>query len=227
MHVVVRLPLGVSEDWYLYEAYMLNNRISRSRSEYSIEIPLNPHKMFLQQRLRLATTLLFIGAIHCTGAFTFNDNSSTSLLPVNYGAFTQTATYSVANQLGFFTAYGLNVTYLQVPNSTYGYAQLVNGGYDILTGTIDNAVNLRFNQDESLTVTGQLDGGPELSIASIPSITSILKLKGKSLMVDSPVSGYAYILRKVLSLYGLYLENNDYTFQVRAYLRWTFVGLIS
>lgn len=27
-----------------------------------------------------------------------------------YGAFTQTATYSVANQLGFFTAYGLNVT---------------------------------------------------------------------------------------------------------------------
>jgi len=42
-------------------------------------------------------------------------------------AFTQTATYSIANQLGFFTAYGLNVTYLQVPNSTYGYAQLLNG----------------------------------------------------------------------------------------------------
>ncbi len=142
------------------------------------------------------------------------DSTATQLLPINYGAFTQTATYSVANQLGFFEAYGLNVTYLQVPNSTYGYNQLLNGGYDIMTGTIDNAVNLRFNQQQPLTVTGQLDGGPELTIASIPSITSITQLKGKALMVDSPVSGYAYILRKVLALYGLYLENGDYTFQV-------------
>ncbi|KAI1629387.1 hypothetical protein EDD37DRAFT_49426 [Exophiala viscosa] len=139
--------------------------------------------------------------------------TAATLKHVNYGAFTQTATYSVANQLGFFTAYGLNVTFLQVPNSTYGYAQLLNGGYDIMTGTIDNAVNLRFNSNSSVTVTGQLDGGPELTIASIPSITNITQLKGKSLMVDSPVSGYAYLLRKVLGLYGLYLESGDYTFQ--------------
>lgn len=138
-----------------------------------------------------------------------------ALQQVNYGAFTQTATYSIANQLGFFTAYGLNVTFLQVPNSTYGYATLLNGGYDIMTGTIDNAVNLRFNSDQGLTVTGQLDQAPELTIASVPNITRVDQLKGLSLMVDSPVSGYAFILRKVLSRYGLYLENGDYTFQVR------------
>ena len=141
--------------------------------------------------------------------------TSATLQKINYGAFTQTATYSVANQLGFFKAYSLNVTYLQVPNSTYGYNQLLNGGYDIMTGTIDNAVNLRFNQQQPLTVTGQLDGGPELTIASIPSITSITQLKGKPIMVDSPVSGYAFILRKVLALHGLLLENGDYSFQVR------------
>jgi len=88
------------------------------------------------------------------------------------------------------------------------------GGYDILTGTIDNAVNLRFNSNNNLTVLGQLDQGPELTIAAIPNITDPTQLRGLSLMVDSPVSGYAYILRKVLSLYGLYLENGDYTFQV-------------
>lgn len=71
---------------------------------------------------------------------------------VNYGAFTETATYSIAKQLGIFKSYGLNVTYLQVPNSTYGYATLLSGGYDILTGTIDNAVNLRFNNNQTLTV---------------------------------------------------------------------------
>ena len=161
-----------------------------------------------------------VAAATIVGALAEYGNTTAPLQKVKYGAFTQTATYSVANQLGFFTAYGLNVTYLQVPNSTYGYAQLLSGGYDILTGTIDNAVNLRFNTNATLTVLGQLDQGPELSIAAIPNITDVTKLKGLALMVDSPVSGYAYILRKVLSLYGLYLENGDYTFQVSGDLRY-------
>lgn len=133
---------------------------------------------------------------------------------VSYGAFTQTATYSIANQLGIFEANGLDVTYLQIPNSTYGYGQLLSGGYDILRGTIDNAANLCFNDNDTLTVLGQLDGGPDLVIASILNITSVQELRGKALMVDNAVSGYAYVLRKVLSLYGLRLENGDYTFQV-------------
>lgn len=138
-----------------------------------------------------------------------------SLQNVNYGAFVPPATFSIANQLGYFTAYGLNVTYLQVPNSTYAYAQILNGGYDILTGTIDNAVNLRFNSNKSLTVLGQLDQGPGLVLASIANISSVLELKGKTLMVDSPTSGYAYVLRKILEIYGLKLENGDFSFTVR------------
>jgi len=137
-----------------------------------------------------------------------------ALTPVNYGAFTQTATYSLANQLDVFTANGLNVTYLQIPNSTYGYAQLLSGGYDILTGTADNAVSLRFNQNKTVTILGELDGGPDLAIASVPGITEVTQLRGKALMVDSATSGYAYVLRKVLGLYGLKLEDGDYTFQV-------------
>jgi ABC-type nitrate/sulfonate/bicarbonate transport system substrate-binding protein len=133
---------------------------------------------------------------------------------VNYGAFTQTATYSIANQLDFFKAVDLNVTYLQIPNSTFAYPNLLAGGYDVLTGTIDNVVNLRFNSKRNVTVLGQLDAGPDIVIASVPGITSIQQLRGQPIIVDSPVSGYAYILRKVLSLYGLRLENGDYYFQV-------------
>ncbi|RDW59173.1 hypothetical protein BP5796_12097 [Coleophoma crateriformis] len=133
---------------------------------------------------------------------------------LNYGAFTQTATYSIANQLGFFTAYGVNVIYQQIPNSTFAYAEILNGGYDLLTGTLDNCVNLRFNSNKSITVIGQLDQGTDLVLAASPNITSISQLRGKPLIVDSPVSGYAYLLRQVLSSYGLLLENNDYYFQV-------------
>jgi len=99
--------------------------------------------------------------------------SANALDLVNYGAFTPTATYSIANQLGLFTNNNLDVSFLQVPKSTYGYNQLLEGNYDVLTGTIDKAVNLRFNQHQNLTVLDQLDGGLDLVVASVPSITSI------------------------------------------------------
>ncbi|QYS99921.1 NMT1 domain-containing protein [Trichoderma simmonsii] len=131
---------------------------------------------------------------------------------VQYGAFLATATYSVANQLGFFTENGLNVIYNQVPNSTAAFASILNGQYDILTATVDNALNYRFNQNQNVTVIGQLDQGPDLVLASIPSITSIDQLKGKPIIVDSPLSGYAYLLQDVLATHGLTLANNDYYF---------------
>ncbi|KAI1839980.1 hypothetical protein JX266_013809 [Neoarthrinium moseri] len=147
-----------------------------------------------------AAFVYLVPAVHCLDA-------------VNYGAFTQTAAFSIANQLKIFERIGLNVTYLQIPNSTFAYPNLLNGGYDVLTGTIDNVVNLRFNQKASLTVLGQVDSGPDIVLAATPNITNVHQLRGKPLMVDSPTSGYAYILRKILSLYGLKLENGDYFFQ--------------
>jgi len=149
----------------------------------------------------------------CNAASTCKAASSQKLDLVRYGSFTQTATYSIANQLGFFTAYALDVQYLQTPNSTYAYNTTLSGGYDIFTGAVDNCLNVRFNQGRNVTVLGQLDAGADQVIASVPSVKTIADLKGKSLMVDSPVSGFAYALRKVLSLYGLEL-GTDYTFVV-------------
>ncbi|KAF7531916.1 hypothetical protein G7054_g8438 [Neopestalotiopsis clavispora] len=131
---------------------------------------------------------------------------------IQYGAFTQTATYSVANQLGYFVASGLNVVYNQVPNSTAAFQSILSGQYDILTATIDNALNYRFNQAQNVTVLGQLDQGPDLVIASVPNITDISQLKGKPIMVDSPVSGYAYLLQNSLAADGLFLNASDYYF---------------
>jgi ABC-type nitrate/sulfonate/bicarbonate transport system substrate-binding protein len=125
-----------------------------------------------------------------------------------------TATYSVANQYGFFTQNGLNVIYNQVPNSTAALASVLSGEYDVLTATVDNALNFRFNQNKTVTVLGQLDQGPDLVLASIPSITSVSQLKGKPIIVDSPTSGYAYLLQATLLQYGLSLKNGDYYFMV-------------
>jgi len=140
-------------------------------------------------------------------------NANAQLIPVNFGSFITGATYSVASELGFFAANNLNVTFLQVPNSTFAYSNLLAGGYDILNGQIDNDVNLVFNSGENFTVLGQTDAGSDLVLAAIPSIKSVTDLQGKAVMVDSPLSGYTYVLRKILSLYGLTLENGNYTLQ--------------
>lgn len=116
--------------------------------------------------------------------------------------------------MGFFTENGLEIIYNQVPNSTAAFASILNGEYDVLTATVDNALNYRFNQNQNVTVIGQLDQGPDLVLASVPSITSVEQLKGKPIIVDSPVSGYAYLLQDVLSAYGLSLANGDYYFMV-------------
>lgn len=159
--------------------------------------------------VRLTFTSISISTIICGVAQSVSANDN-----VVYAGFTQGATFSIANQLGIFSANGLNVEFQQIPNFTFGYATLLNGGYDILTGTIDDAVNVHFNQQGNLTVLGQLDAGADLAIASVHNITTIEQLKGQHIMVDSPVSGYAYMIRKVLSYFGLDLERGDYTFQV-------------
>lgn len=90
----------------------------------------------------------------------------------------------------------------------------MNGQYDILTATVDNALNYRFNQNQNVTILGQLDQGPDLVIASVPSITDMSQLKGKPIIVDSPLSGYSYLLQYVLSKAGLTLANGDFSFMV-------------
>lgn len=103
-----------------------------------------------------------------------------------------------------------------MPNSTAAFDSILSGQYDILTATVDNALNYRFNQKKNVTVLGQLDQGPDLVLASVSSIIDVSELKGKPIIVDSPLSGYAYLLRKVLSANGLELANNDYYFMVTA-----------
>lgn len=124
-----------------------------------------------------------------------------------------TAAYSVATQLGFFAKAGLTVVYTQVPNSTAAFDSILSGHYDILTANVDNALNYRFNQGKLITVLGQLDQGPDLVVASTPNISSFEQLRGKPIIVDSPVSGYAFLLREVLADNGLSL-GSDYYFMV-------------
>ena len=66
-----------------------------------------------------------------------------------------------------------------------------------MTGTVDNVINYRLNQNKSFTMLGQNQGNDMVN-ANSPSIHSIAHVKGKTLLVDAPTSGYAFLLRKIL-----------------------------
>ena len=116
--------------------------------------------------------------------------------------------------MGFFEAFDLDVVFNVVPSSVSAFNSLLGGDFDILTATVDNALNFRFNLDQNVTVLGQLDQGPDLVVASIQSITNFSQLEGLPIMVDSPTSGYAFLLRDVLKTHDLELENGDFFFMV-------------
>lgn len=117
---------------------------------------------------------------------------ATALDELRLGSFVKTATYSVALEQGFFAHQGLEVTYLQIPNSTFGYAALLGGSYDILHGALDNVLNRRWNLGQGIAAIGQLDLGVDVVLQGAPNITSVSQLKGKPIMVDAPNSGYVY-----------------------------------
>ena len=140
--------------------------------------------------------------------------SALGLDTMQIAGFTQGATFSVAQQLGFFANKNLNVVFNQILSEPAGYQSLLNGSVLLLTGTSDDAIDFVTNENQSLTLTGQLDQGPDIVIAGVPSITDILQLKGKPIIVDNASSGFAFLVRKILQLNGLNL-GIDYLFQVR------------
>lgn len=170
-------------------------------SYLEVVVPKNdePENRMCSLRILVVAGSLLLTVAHALDSFVF-------------GSFIKSATYSVAVQNALFEEQGLNVSYSQIPNSTFGYAALLAGQYDLLLGAIDNVLNRRWNSGQPLSVIGQQDQGPDFVLQSVPNITSISQLKGKPLMVDSPVSGYAYALQRILALNGLSLAAGDYFF---------------
>jgi ABC-type nitrate/sulfonate/bicarbonate transport system substrate-binding protein len=115
----------------------------------------------------------------------------------------------VAGDKGFFAAQGLDVNITSTPGSVYLVQGLMEGKFDIGFSTFDNAVGYDEGQGEAkldrpadlVAVVGGLTGG--LRLMAKPEIQSIAGLKGKSLAVDAPSTGYSLVMRKFLEQGGL------------------------
>lgn len=135
---------------------------------------------------------------------------------IQYGAFLRTVAFIEAQQQGFFAKQGINVCYNQVINSTQQFDSLLSGQYDIVGTTADNVVNRYVNSQLPVEIVAGSDKGAglDLIVNTANGINSIADLKGKTVAVDAPNSGYVFALEKILAANGLSLANNDYSLQI-------------
>ena len=114
----------------------------------------------------------------------------------------------VAQEKGFFGENGVEVNLTPTPGSVYQLVNLIDGKFDIAMTAIDNLIAYREGQGEEprigpdlVAVMGADQGF--LKLVSVPEVTSITALRGKTVSVDARSTGYAFVLFEILDRNGL------------------------
>jgi ABC-type nitrate/sulfonate/bicarbonate transport system substrate-binding protein len=115
----------------------------------------------------------------------------------------------VAEREGCFRRHGVMVEVTYTPNSVYMMKHLIEGRYDVAVSAMDNLVAYQEGQGEAelaapvdLVAYMGVDQGFHTFMAA-PDVMSIAELRGRELAVDALTTGYAFILREMLSRAGL------------------------
>jgi ABC-type nitrate/sulfonate/bicarbonate transport system substrate-binding protein len=121
----------------------------------------------------------------------------------------------VAQERGLFAKEGLEVNLERTPSSLALFKNLMAGKYQIASAAIDNVVAYVEGQAEA-----QIEGFDIVSFLGVhsglvslfvrPEIKNFRDIAGKPVAVDSPASGYALVLYRILDEKGL-MKGRDYT----------------
>lgn len=115
----------------------------------------------------------------------------------------------VAKDKGFFEREGLAVNITPTPNSGFQMTNLISGKFNIAGTAVDNLIAYMEGQGTAkvdrepdiVTIMGL--SSTELTVVAQPEYKSIAELKGKEIALDSPSTGYAFVLRNMFEKNGL------------------------
>jgi ABC-type nitrate/sulfonate/bicarbonate transport system substrate-binding protein len=122
----------------------------------------------------------------------------------------------VGIEKGFFARENVTVALTPTPGSVYQFQHLSAGDFEIALTAIDNVIAYDEGQGQAplpkpadfVAFCGT--DNAFLHLYARPEIKRIADLRGKSLAVDAPTTGFAFVLRKMLEQNGLH--EGDYTF---------------
>jgi ABC-type nitrate/sulfonate/bicarbonate transport system substrate-binding protein len=135
---------------------------------------------------------------------------------IDLGYFSFTPQVAIAQKNGYFAAENLVVREFVTPSSPAIFTALRDGHREIILTQIDNVFNYRLNASnpiggtfDAVAFMGQ-DRGNGASLVARAGITSFEQLRGDTVSVDSPNSGFAFVLYGIMRAHGLE-KGVDYT----------------
>jgi len=110
---------------------------------------------------------------------------------------------------GFFEAQGLRVELAYTPSSGFLVKSVLDGKSDLAFAAIDNVIAYQEGQGEaSISDNPDLfafmggDGG-FISIVASPAVKGVTDLKGRTVSVDAMTTGFAFVVRELVTRNGL------------------------
>jgi ABC-type nitrate/sulfonate/bicarbonate transport system substrate-binding protein len=115
-----------------------------------------------------------------------------------------------AQRLGFLRDQGLEVEYVQARGSVEQIRQVLAGQWDFVHTAVDNVMAYDDAEGVDLFVFMVLELGLEQKLIVRPEIQGYQDLRGQTLGVDALATGYAFVLRKMLQLNGISLDEYEF-----------------
>src|SRR5262249_15333195 len=133
------------------------------------------------------------GALH--------DRAGMTPVPVSVFPGTQALPIFAAQAIGAFARRGLAVEVTSAPNSDEQRGGLAKGRYLVAQGAADQAVAMIETAKTDAVIVLGGDGGFNRLFVQ-PDIVSLADLRGRTLAVDVPDTGWSFALYRILALHG-------------------------
>lgn len=131
------------------------------------------------------------------------------LVKLAVGTFTPSVLIAAAQRLGHLHEHGLEVDEVSVASSPAQFRSLLGGEIDVAVTSPDNVVAYRFVPDNPLgstfniSIVAAVDRGLGLALYGRPGVTRPDQLRGATLGVDVPTSGFALAMYALADALGV------------------------
>lgn len=129
--------------------------------------------------------------------------------PFKVGTFTSSILIHLARECGYLQRAGLDVHESLVTSSPSQFQSLESGDLDLVFTSPDNVLAYQFlaknplGRTIPLQILSAIDGGLGLSLTIGPGLSDVSQVRGQTVGVDVPQSGFAFVAYELLARSGL------------------------
>src|SRR2546425_322334 len=145
----------------------------------------------------MSFSCFLVGAIVARAAASAHVQSAAPLRVMGFSGSSNWPIF-VAQEKGLFARHSVEAGLMAAPSSATQLARLIEGRIEIAMTAMDNVV--AYEEGDVFAFLGVTNGG-RLNLMVAPTVKSYADLKGRTLAVDAPSTGYSLVLMGTLVRY--------------------------